>query len=101
MAGNEISIIPSELRQTAENIRQNIATPFANDMNTFYEQLNDFVSRSYVTNASRQKEKQIEAKRELLQRMYNVMNEYAAFLDNVANKFIKADAENVSNFTDY
>jgi RNA processing factor Prp31 len=96
---SEISIVPSDLRNTANKIREGIAAPFAKDMNDFYAELEDFVARSYVSDASREKEKQIVDKKELLQRMYNVMNEYANFLDEVASKFIKTDADNAANFT--
>ena len=95
----EISIVPSDLRNTANKIREEIAAPFAKDMDKFYADLNLFVSKSYVSDASRTKEKQILDKKELLQRMYNVMNEYANFLDEVASKFIKTDADNAANFT--
>ena len=95
----EISIVPSDLRRTAASIRDNIAKPFAADINTFYNNLEEFVNKSFVSNASREKERQIVAKRDLLQRMYNVMNEYADFLDEAANQFIKTDEENAANFT--
>lgn len=95
----EISIVPSDLKNTANSIREQIADPFAKDMKDFYNQLNEFVTKSYVTNASREKEKQIVDKSDLLQRMYNVMYEYAAFLDDTANRFVKTDADNASNFT--
>ena len=95
----EISIVPSDLRSTANHIRENIAAPFAKDMNDFYNELNDFVSRSYVSNASREKEKQIVDKRELLQRMFSVMHEYANFLDDTASRFVKTDEDNAANFT--
>ena len=99
MASNEISIVPSDLKNTANAIREQIADPFAKDMKDFYNQLNEFVTKSYVTDASRLKEKQIVDKSDLLQRMHNVMYEYAAFLDDAAGKFVKTDADNASNFT--
>ena len=94
-----ISIIPAELKQSANRIREQIAEPFAQDMDTFYNDIQTFVEKSYVSDASREKARQIIAKKELLQRMYNVMYEYAAFLDDTANRFVKTDADNASNFT--
>ena len=96
---NVISIVPSDLRSTANYIRKEVAEPFANDMNSFYDDLNNFVSKSYVSNASREKERQIVEKRELLQRMFSVMHEYANFLDETASRFVKTDEDNAANFT--
>ncbi len=99
MANNEISIVPTDLRNAANAIKEQIAEPFAEDMKEFYNKLNEFVNKSYVSNASKEKEKQIADKSELLQKMYNVMNEYAAFLDETATRFIKTDQDNAANFT--
>ncbi len=96
-----ISIIPAELKQSANRIREQIAEPFAQDMDTFYNDIQTFVEKSYVSDASREKARQIIAKKELLQRMYNVMHAYANFLDEAAGRFVRTDQENIQNFTKY
>lgn len=100
MPRDEISIDPTDLKKTANNIREYIAAPFAADTTLFYQNLNEFTSKSYVSQASKIKEQQILAKKELLQRMHNVINEYASFLDGTANEFSRRDAENIANFTE-
>ena len=95
---SSININMEDILRASSEINEEVAQPYKDNEEKFFETISEFTTLSFVSNSSKIKAQQILKKKEYLDSMYKCMIDYSNFLHTTAAEFRNADNRAVDAF---